>query len=121
MHLPQPRVTRHDLVETRPQDDQVLIVTFLRGGADGLTLVPPIGDDAYYRARPILSVPGKDAIDLNGYFGLMLAVALMVGSTVAAMLGITLGAFALLRRERAWWLGVLGLLVNSWFLLKLVF
>jgi uncharacterized protein (DUF1501 family) len=28
------------------------VVVFLRGGADGLSLVPPVGDDGYHRARP---------------------------------------------------------------------
>jgi uncharacterized protein (DUF1501 family) len=45
-------------------------VIFLRGGADGLTLVPPVGDDRYYRARPSLAVKKANAIDLNGYFAL---------------------------------------------------
>jgi uncharacterized protein (DUF1501 family) len=53
----------------------VLVNIFLRGGMDGLTLCPPIGDRHYYEARPTLAVPrpgsgGNAAIDLNGYFGL---------------------------------------------------
>lgn len=47
-----------------------LVIVFLRGGADGLSLVPPVGDDAYHRARPTLRVKGDDAIDLDGYFAL---------------------------------------------------
>jgi uncharacterized protein (DUF1501 family) len=70
MHLPQPSITRRDFVEREPSGDHVLVVVFLRGGADGLTLVPPTGDDAYYRARPMLAVKRDDAIDLNGYFAL---------------------------------------------------
>lgn len=47
----------------------VLVVVFLRGGADGLHLVVPTGEDAYYRARPGLGVAKKTALDLDGFFG----------------------------------------------------
>jgi uncharacterized protein (DUF1501 family) len=58
--------------------DHVLVVIFLRGGADGLSVVPPIAEDEYYRLRPTLafgrpsgeaSIAGR-AIDLDGHFGL---------------------------------------------------
>ena len=49
---------------------QALLVIFLRGAADGLTLVPPLDDDNYYRSRPRIGVVKKDAIRLNGFFGL---------------------------------------------------
>src|SRR4030095_12001842 len=52
-----------------------LVVVFLRGGADGLSLVPPVGDDAYHRARPTLRVNRDDAIDPDGGFGLNRALA----------------------------------------------
>lgn len=55
----------------------VLVVVFLRGGMDGLSLVVPHGDDAYYRARPTLALgaprkggAGGTALDLDGFFGL---------------------------------------------------
>lgn len=53
----------------------VLVLIFLRGGMDGLSLCVPHGEDAYYAARPVLNVPRPDsgspnaAIDLNGFFG----------------------------------------------------
>ena len=56
--------------------DEVLVVLFLRGGMDGLTLVPPIGgnDRGYYEgARPRLAVPSSGpgaALPLAGQFGL---------------------------------------------------
>ena len=31
---------------------RTLVTIFLRGGADGLTLLPPIHDEVYRRARP---------------------------------------------------------------------
>jgi uncharacterized protein (DUF1501 family) len=49
---------------------ETLLVVFLRGAADGLTLVPPLEDDNYYRSRPRISVARKDTVPLNGFFGL---------------------------------------------------
>jgi len=38
---------------------ETLVTVFLRGGADGLALVPAVGDDSYHRARPASAVrPG---------------------------------------------------------------
>lgn len=52
----------------------VIVSIYLRGGADGLTLVPPYGDPLYASARPTLAIapPGgaNGAVDLNGFFGL---------------------------------------------------
>jgi len=48
----------------------VLVNVFLRGGADGLHLVPPVGDDACYRARPSIAVKKSDALRLDDMFGL---------------------------------------------------
>jgi uncharacterized protein (DUF1501 family) len=50
--------------------ERTLVVVFLRGGADGLSLVPPVGDDAYYRSRPRLAVPPGQALALDGFFAL---------------------------------------------------
>ncbi|WP_371928657.1 DUF1501 domain-containing protein, partial [Myxococcus vastator] len=50
-----------------------LVTVFLRGGADGLSLVPPVEDAAYHRARPTLALKahGPDAaLKLSGPFGL---------------------------------------------------
>jgi len=53
---------------------KTVVVVFLRGGADGLNLVVPHGDPAYYQLRSWLAVqpPGRPngAIDLDGFFGL---------------------------------------------------
>jgi len=53
---------------------RTLVLVFLRGGADGLSLVPPVGDPAYYAARPTLALPrpGADggALKLDSTFGL---------------------------------------------------
>ena len=50
--------------------EESLVVVFLRGGADGLNLVPPLGDDDYFSARPGISIGRKDAIRLDDFFGL---------------------------------------------------
>ena len=51
-----------------------LVVIFLRGAVDGLSVVVPYGDDAYYDARRsiALKAPGRDGgvLALDGHFGL---------------------------------------------------
>lgn len=61
----------------RPEGRDILVVVFLRGGADGLNLVAPYADDDYHRLRPTLALqspkagPRADrALDLDGFFGL---------------------------------------------------
>src|SRR6185295_5122987 len=54
----------------------VLVHVYLRGGADGLTIVPPYGDPQYYLRRPTLSIPqpgqlnGAVPLPGNSLFGL---------------------------------------------------
>lgn len=52
------------------KNGKVLVDIFLRGGMDGLNVVVPYGEDAYYRLRPGLKIAKKDLLDLNGFFGL---------------------------------------------------
>jgi uncharacterized protein (DUF1501 family) len=53
---------------------KVLVTVFQRGAVDGLNMVVPFGDKAYYDARPSIAVarPGTPggALDLDGFFGL---------------------------------------------------
>ncbi len=54
---------------------KILIAIFQRGAVDGLNVVVPHGEPAYYALRPNLAIPrpnGTDAsaIDLDGHFGL---------------------------------------------------
>src|SRR6478735_5793927 len=49
---------------------QTLVVVFLRGAADGLTLVAPVEDDNYYRYRPRLAVKKNESVRLDGMFGM---------------------------------------------------
>jgi len=64
------RTTRQDYLDHQSQSDNVLVVIFLRGGADGLALIPPIADDLYHRLRPTISVGANDAISLDDYFAI---------------------------------------------------
>ena len=57
-----------------------LVVVFQRGAMDGLNVVIPFKDPAYYKLRPSIAVrePGaseEGAIDLDGFFGLHPALA----------------------------------------------
>ena len=56
-----------------------LVVVFLRGAVDGLNVVVPYGDAAYYDERPTIAIPraGVDGavINLDGHFGLNPALA----------------------------------------------
>ena len=47
-----------------------LVYIYLRGGADGLTLAPPVGDPNYYDLRPSLAIPEMDVLPLDAMFGL---------------------------------------------------
>jgi len=47
-----------------------LVVIFQRGAADGLNIVVPHGERAYYQMRPSINIPRQQVIDLNGFFGL---------------------------------------------------
>ncbi len=48
--------------------DKRLVVVLLRGGMDGLSAVPPLGDLAYRSLRGKLAI--SDAVQLDGFFGL---------------------------------------------------
>src|SRR6204780_602322 len=47
-----------------------LVVIFQRGAADGLNIVVPHAEPAYYAMRPSINIPRKSVIDLDGFFGL---------------------------------------------------
>lgn len=51
-------------------DDPVLLVVQLRGGADGLNLLAPVGDPAYAALRPTIGLQESGVIALDGFFGL---------------------------------------------------
>lgn len=65
--------------QTPLNNRQRLIVVFLRGGVDGLNVVVPHQEEAYYDWRPKIAIPrpgeSNGALDLNGFFGLHPALA----------------------------------------------
>ncbi len=67
-----PRVV---LADSFAADRDVVVSIFLRGGVDGLTMVPPFAESNYYSLRPGLAIKAPDAggsdtaIDLDGTFG----------------------------------------------------
>ena len=54
--------------------NKTLVAIFQRGAVDGLNMIVPYGEQAYYAARPTITVPRPGAeggaIDLDGFFGL---------------------------------------------------
>src|SRR5438309_11749945 len=63
---------------------KILVAIFQRGAADGLNVVVPHGEKAYYDLRPTIAIPrptsdpakaADAAIDLDGFFGLHPALA----------------------------------------------
>jgi uncharacterized protein (DUF1501 family) len=65
---------------TPKSSKRVLVAIFQRGGADGLSMVPPVGDPGYYALRPTLAIPQPGsgelpAIKLDDTFGLHPALA----------------------------------------------
>ena len=53
---------------------KVLVTIFQRGAVDGLNMIVPFGESAYYSARPSIAIarPGTSpeaAVDLDGFFG----------------------------------------------------
>jgi uncharacterized protein (DUF1501 family) len=63
---------------------KILVAIFQRGAADGLNVVVPHGEKAYYGLRPTIAIPrptddsakkAEAAIDLDGFFGLHPALA----------------------------------------------
>jgi uncharacterized protein (DUF1501 family) len=65
--------------DTAPQR---LVVVMLRGAVDGLNVVVPYGEPAYYEGRPTIAIqkPGADngALALDGHFGLHPALAALM-------------------------------------------
>src|SRR5262249_44161938 len=55
---------------------KILVAIFQRGAADGLNIVVPHAEKAYYGMRPSLAIPrpqegnAEAALDLDGFFGL---------------------------------------------------
>src|SRR5688572_5975743 len=79
MGLPPTFLTRSLLAETKRAGKKTVIAIFQRGAVDGLNMVVPFGEAAYYRVRRAIAVPApgtqNGALDLDGFFGLHPALA----------------------------------------------
>src|SRR6266581_1211049 len=53
-----------------PADHPILVCLFQRGAVDGLNMIVPYGEPAYYQERPRIAVPANIVVDLDGHFGL---------------------------------------------------
>lgn len=62
----------------------IVVSVFMRGGADGLTLVAPFADPFYYSGRPTIAVPRPDATSPNR--GIALDDFFMLPPSMAALL-----------------------------------
>src|SRR6266480_2254338 len=51
-------------------DRPILVCLFQRGAVDGLNMIVPHGEAAYYQERPRIAVPATEVVDLDGHFGL---------------------------------------------------
>src|SRR5438132_2144607 len=54
----------------RPSDRPLLVCLFQRAAVDGLNMIVPHGERAYYQERPRIAMPAADVVDLDGHFGL---------------------------------------------------
>jgi uncharacterized protein (DUF1501 family) len=61
---------RYAFAATGAPVGDTLICLFLRGGMDGLSVVPPIGDPGYASRRPTIAVPPSQALKLDRMFAL---------------------------------------------------
>ncbi|MBB6049882.1 DUF1501 domain-containing protein [Armatimonas rosea] len=61
---------RAALAQTAGKKKKTLVCVFMRGAADGLSVVVPHGEAELYRARPNIAIPRNQVIDLDGFFGL---------------------------------------------------
>jgi uncharacterized protein (DUF1501 family) len=53
------------LAQSQDSARDIVVSVFMRGGADGLTLVAPYGDPTYYAVRPTIAVPRPDSTSPN--------------------------------------------------------
>ncbi len=81
--------------------DRRLVLVILRGGLDGLSALPPLGDPDYAGQRGALALAGGDtAVPLDGFFGLHASLTEMAGIwSQARLLG--LQAIATPYRDRS--------------------
>jgi len=57
-------------VDSLTATNKRLVVIFQRGASDGLNIVVPHHERAYYAMRPSINIPRSAVIELDGFFGL---------------------------------------------------
>jgi len=73
---PPPFLLRTAGAEQGAARGRVLVAVFQRGAVDGLSMIVPHGEPAYYAARAAIAIPRPEAgradvaVDLDGFFGL---------------------------------------------------
>lgn len=76
----------------------IIVSVFLRGGADGLSMVYPFTDTNYYTGRPTIAIPQPDSsaanrgVALNGQFAISNAMSALVPAYQAGNLLVVHGA-----------------------------
>ena len=69
-----PQFLSRTIEAASPGRRKVLIAIFQRGAVDGLNMVVPFGERAYYASRPSIAIARptdpEGAVDLDGFFGL---------------------------------------------------
>ena len=69
-----PQFLSRTIEAASPGRRKALIAIFQRGAVDGLNMIVPFGEQAYYASRPSIAVARPNnpdgAIDLDGFFGL---------------------------------------------------
>ena len=58
------------LARSQHAADSRFVFVILRGGLDGLAAVPPLGDPSYANVRGSLAIVSREALTLDGMFGL---------------------------------------------------
>jgi len=57
-------------ISSTAKTDRIIVNIFLRGAADGLSFLSPLGDSTYQSLRPGVAIPDASALAVNGQFGL---------------------------------------------------
>lgn len=52
-----------------PKRGRIVVTIFQRGAVDGLNMIVPHGERAYYAARPSIAIAKNDLLELDGFFG----------------------------------------------------
>ncbi len=68
-------VTIHTASAATSENRDTIVLISFRGGMDGLSAVVPVGDPAYYTARPTIAIPAAATLKLDSRFGLHPALA----------------------------------------------